>query len=53
MSQSAVDTQNAAISRSTFRPSTVTGFGINREWFLGNLACVAGLDLYIVADRTP
>jgi SAM-dependent methyltransferase len=26
-------------------------FGIKREWFLGNLARVAGLDLYIVADK--
>ena len=27
------------------------GFGIKREWFLGNLARVVGLDLYIVADK--
>jgi SAM-dependent methyltransferase len=26
-------------------------FGIKREWFLGNLARVVGLDLYIVADK--
>jgi ubiquinone/menaquinone biosynthesis C-methylase UbiE len=26
-------------------------FGIKREWFLGNLAHVVGLDLYIVADK--
>src|SRR5205807_5948021 len=25
--------------------------GIKREWFLGNLARVVGLDLYIVADK--
>ena len=28
------------------------GFGIRREWFLGNLARVIGLDLYIVADKS-
>jgi hypothetical protein len=27
------------------------GFGIKREWFLGSLARVVGLDLYIVADK--
>jgi SAM-dependent methyltransferase len=27
------------------------GFRIKREWFLGNLARVVGLDLYIVADK--
>jgi SAM-dependent methyltransferase len=27
------------------------GFGIKREWFLSNLAHVAGLDLYVVADK--
>jgi len=27
------------------------GFGIKREWFLGNLARLVGLDLYIVADK--
>jgi SAM-dependent methyltransferase len=27
------------------------GFGIKREWFLGNLARIAGLDLYILADK--
>jgi len=26
-------------------------FGLKREWFLGNLARVVGLDLYIVADK--
>jgi SAM-dependent methyltransferase len=26
-------------------------FGLRREWFLGNLARVVGLDLYIVADK--
>ncbi len=26
-------------------------FGIKREWFLGNLAHIVGLDLYIVADK--
>lgn len=26
-------------------------FGIKREWFLGNLARIVGLDLYIVADK--
>jgi SAM-dependent methyltransferase len=26
-------------------------FGLRREWFLSNLARVAGLDLYIVADK--
>jgi SAM-dependent methyltransferase len=26
-------------------------FGIKREWFLSNLARIAGLDLYIVADK--
>jgi len=26
-------------------------FGIQREWFLSNLARVVGLDLYIVADK--
>jgi SAM-dependent methyltransferase len=28
-------------------------FGIQREWFLSNLARVVGLDLYIVADKRP
>jgi SAM-dependent methyltransferase len=27
------------------------GFRIKREWFLGNLARIVGLDLYIVADK--
>jgi SAM-dependent methyltransferase len=27
-------------------------FGIKREWFLSNLARVAGLDLYIIADKS-
>lgn len=27
-------------------------FGIKREWFLGNLARVVGLDLYIVAEKS-
>ena len=26
-------------------------FGLKREWFLGNLARVFGLDLYVVADK--
>jgi hypothetical protein len=28
------------------------GFGLRREWFLGNLARAIGLDLYIVADKS-
>ena len=46
-----VSSTTSRASGSTSRTSTATRFGIKREWFLGNLARVLGLDLYIVADK--
>ena len=52
MSQPAVDRQNAAFWDTLCGGNLARSGGITkREWFLGNLACVVALDLYIVADK--